>query len=84
MTQLIYILCALTSLLCAVMLVRAFRETRSRLLLWSALCFCGLAVQNAILLVDKSTPEINLSGARSLPGLLGLLLLLYGLVWESR
>ena len=82
--KIVYILCALTSLLCAVLLARAFARTRSRLLLWSALCFAGMALQNALLLVDKATPTIDLSIPRTLPALIGVLLLLYGLVWESR
>ncbi len=83
MISVVYVLCALTSLLCAILLVRAYLRIRSRLLLWSALCFTGLALQNAILLVDKATPTLDLSVARTMPALVGLLILLYGLVWES-
>jgi hypothetical protein len=84
MNTVVYGLCALTSLLCAVLLARSYVRTRSRLLLWSALCFVGLALQNIALVIDKATPEIDLSLGRSLPALLGLGLLLYGLVWETR
>jgi hypothetical protein len=84
MIAVLHVLCALTSLLCAVLLIRGFLRTRSRLLLWSGLCFCGMALQNAMLVVDRATPAIDLSLARSLPALLGVLLLLYGLVWEAR
>ena len=84
MIAVVYVLCALTSTLCALLLARAFARTRSRLLLWSALCFAGMALQNIMLLIDKATPGIDLSVPRTLPALVGALILLYGLVWESR
>jgi hypothetical protein len=81
---LVYALCALTSLVCAVMLFRGFRRTRVRLLLWSALCFACLALNNVLLIVDEHIlPAQDLSLVRSLPSLLGIGLLLYGLVWEA-
>jgi hypothetical protein len=84
MIALVHVLCAVTSILCVLLLARAFVRTRARLLLWSALCFAGMALQNVLLLIDKATPGIDLSVPRTLPALLGVLLLLYGLVWESR
>ena len=78
----VYTLCALTSVACAVLLLRGYLRSRSRLLLWSALCFAGLSVSNVGLVVDH-TLAMDLSIARSLPSLLGVLLLVYGLVWES-
>lgn len=84
MIAVVHVLCALTSLLCALLLARAFTRTRSRLLLWSALCFAGMALQNVLLIVDKATPTIDLSVTRTLPALLGVLILLFGLVWEKR
>jgi hypothetical protein len=84
MIAVVHVLCALTSVLCALLLARAFVRTRARLLLWSALCFTGMALQNLLLLVDKATPTIDLSLTRTLPALLGVLILLFGLVWEGR
>jgi hypothetical protein len=85
MATLVYALCALTSLACAVLLLRGYLSTRARLLLWSGLCFAGLAANNIILLVDKHmVPSIDLSLWRSLPALAGVAILLYGLVWETR
>ena len=49
MIQLVYVLCALTSLACAILLLRGYFRTRVRLLLWSGLCFAGLALNNALL-----------------------------------
>ena len=85
MATLVYTLCALTSLACAVLLLRGYASSRVRLLLWSGLCFGGLALNNILLLVDKRlVPEVDLSLWRTLPALAGLALLLYGLVWETR
>lgn len=85
MATLVYALCALTSLACAVLLLRGYRSSHARLLLWSGLCFVGLAANNIILLVDKRVvPSIDLSLWRSLPALAGVAILLYGLVWETR
>ena len=85
MATLVYALCAITSLACAVLLLRGYLRSRARLLLWSGLCFAGLAANNVILLVDKRVvPGMDLSLWRSLPALAGVAILLYGLVWETR
>ena len=85
MATAVYLLCILTSLGCAVLLVRGWLATRVRLLLWSALCFIGLALNNILLFVDvRVLPETDLSVVRTLPALAGILLLLYGLIWETR
>ncbi|HEU4452019.1 MAG TPA: DUF5985 family protein [Longimicrobium sp.] len=81
----VYALCTLTATACAVLLLRGYAANRVRLLLWVGLCFVGLALNNAILLVDlRVLPEYDLSLWRSLPALAGLLALVYGLVWETR
>jgi hypothetical protein len=85
MVTLVYSLCALTSLACAVLLLRGYFVSRARLLLWSGLCFTGLAANNIILLIDtRVVPSIDLSIWRSLPALAGVAILLYGLIWETR
>jgi len=84
MAALVYISCALTSLACAILLLRSYWQNRVRLLLWSGLCFVGLSLNNILLYIDKSVvPEEDLSGWRNLPALIGVMLLLYGLIWES-
>lgn len=85
MATLVYSLCAFTSLACCVLLLRGYRASRVRLLLWSGLCFAGLALNNVLLLIDKQMmPSMDLSLWRTLPALAGVALLLYGLVWETR
>jgi hypothetical protein len=85
MATLVYALCALTSLTCAVLLLRGYFRTGVRLLLWSGLCFAGLAANNVILVVDlRVVPAVDLSVWRTLPALAGIVILLYGLVWETR
>ncbi len=80
----VYALCALTSLACAVFLLRGYRKSGARLLLWSGLCFAFFFINNLILIVDvRILPEQDLSLVRSLPSLIGVALLIYGLVWES-
>ena len=80
-----HVLCAMTSLACAVLLFRAHRSSGTRLLLWSAVCFLGLAINNALIFVDlRVLPEADLSSWRSLPALAGVVALIYGMIWETR
>lgn len=84
MAKAVFLLCALTSLACVVLLLRAHRKSRSRLLLWSALCFVGLAMNNGLLVVDRIVlPDVDLSLWRQVPALIGIAVLLYGLVWDA-
>jgi hypothetical protein len=84
MAPLVYLLCAATSLLCAVILVRGYRRSRSRLLLWSSLAFIGLATNNALLVVDRLlVKDVDLSTVRLVPAVIGMACLVYGLIWEG-
>ncbi|HEV2643249.1 MAG TPA: DUF5985 family protein [Candidatus Elarobacter sp.] len=79
-----FVLCALTSLACTVLLLRAYRTQRVPLLLWSGLCFAGLFLNNVLLILDmRVLPDVDLSVWRSIPALIGVALLLYGLVWRG-
>jgi len=81
----VYTLCLLTSLGCAVLLLRGYLRSRSRLLFWSALCFACLALQNGILLAGGvMVPDVDLVFWRNAIGLAGLCLLLFGLIWEVK
>ncbi|MBB4637778.1 DUF5985 family protein [Longimicrobium terrae] len=85
MTTALYLLCALTSAACAVLLLRGYGNSRVPLLLWSGLCFVGFALNNLMLIIDAHTPAtLDLSVWRTLPALLGIVCLLYGLVWDKR
>lgn len=80
----VYILGTLTTLACGVLLLRGFAATRKRLLLWSGLCFVGLTVANAMRFVDLvMLPEVDLYLWRLVPAAIGMLLLLFGLIWDS-
>lgn len=80
----IYTLCALTALLCAYLLLQAYLRSRSRLLLWSGLCFAGLTANNVVLVLDKLVfLSIDLSIWRALLALASMAILLYGLIWDS-
>lgn len=80
----VFILCAVTSIACAVLLLRGYSRNRVRLLLWSGLCFVGFALNNILLVVDlRLLPEVDLSALRTATALGGLCCLLYGLIWEE-
>lgn len=85
MAEAVYILCSLTSLACAVLLLRSYLQQRTvRLLLWSGLCFVGLTISNILLFVDLALfPQIDLSMWRSLVTLISLVILIYGLIWDA-
>ena len=81
---LVYTLCALTALACSVLLLRGHARTQSPLLLWSGLCFACLALNNVMVVVDLVVlPDVNLFVLRNMVALLGMVLLLYGLIWRS-
>ena len=52
MATAVYIICASTSTACAILLLRAYRRNRVRLLLWSFLCFAMLAVNNLLIALN--------------------------------
>ena len=85
MAPYVYILGALTTLLCTVMLLRAWARVRLELLLWSGLCFLGLTVSNVLLFLDLVVfpAEVNLYLWRLATAAASMVVLLYGLVWES-
>lgn len=83
--SIIYALCALTSLLCAWLLLRGYRKNGYRLLLWSGLCFAGLSINNILLILDRVVfPDtVDLATWRLASALVALLPLLYGLIWDD-
>ncbi len=86
MAAAVYVLCALTSLACAILLLRGFQQRGIRLLLWSGLGFVGFTLGNTLLVVDLVLlpTTVDLYMVRTLPVLFGLMVLIYGLVWDTR
>ena len=84
MAELAYAACAITAALCAWLLLRAYRQSRFRLLLWGGLCFVGLTLNNVFVVVDKIVlPSADLILVRLSLGLAALLVLLAGLILDG-
>lgn len=81
------VLCALavlTCLACTVLLFRGYARSGLRLLLWSALCFVFLTLNNLLLFFDLVVfLDLDLRPWRLSAALIGLLFLLYGFLFES-
>ena len=85
MNAALYVLSCLTTLLCAVLLLRGYFRVRRKLLLWSGLCFAVLTISNLFKIADILIfPNIDLYSYRVGSGALAMALLVYGLVWESQ
>jgi hypothetical protein len=85
MAATVYILGALTSLFCATLLLSAYARGRSRLLLWSGLCFTGLALSNVLIFLDLVVfTHVDLFPYRLATIAVSMALLIYGLIWESQ
>lgn len=84
MASAVYILGALVTLLCGALLTRAYARVRKRLLLWSGVCFFGLALSNVLLFLDLVIfTTVDLYLWRLLAATFAMLAMLYGLVWEG-
>lgn len=85
MILLIYALCALTSLACAVLLHQGARRAGSRMLFWCGLCFGMFAVANGLVILDHYVMRyVELWPWRLGASLAAVALLLYGLIFEER
>ena len=85
MASAVYLLCAATSVACALLLGRGYRRSGVPLLLWSTLCFVGLAIDNSLLFVDRvMVPDRTFLELRRLFSLAGVAVLIYGLVWHDK
>jgi len=84
MASIVYLLCAITSLICASLLLRSYLANRTPLLFWSSLCFVGLALNNILLFIDLViVPTIDLSFYRAVCALIAVLVLVFGLIWDN-
>lgn len=80
----VYLLCVVTSAFCATLLIREYRRTHTRLLLWSGLSFTGWAINHALVFTDLVVvPGADLSLIRAVAALIAVSLLLYGLIWDA-
>lgn len=84
MAAAVYILGFVVTLTCGVLLTRAYAAGRKRLLLWSAVCFFGLAISNFLVFVDLVLlPNVDLYPLRLITAAIAMVILLYGLIWEG-
>jgi len=85
MAAFVYVLGFLTTFACGALLIRGYVRGRQKLLLWSGLCFTGLAISNLLVFVDLVlVPEVDLYRYRLATAAIALAMLLYGLIWETR
>ncbi|MCW3797924.1 DUF5985 family protein [Sphingomonas sp. BN140010] len=80
----VYLLCFGTSSACAVLLARGYARSGARLLLWSAICFAFLGLNNLLLVVDLLVwPQLDLRSWRLVLSLVGMGVLLFGFIWDQ-
>jgi hypothetical protein len=81
---LVYMFCFIACAGCAWLLVRSWLKTRTRLLLWIAISFVLLAVNNFFLFADTTLfPQADLSLYRTISAVAAVSVLLFGLIWEA-
>ena len=84
MAEAVYLLCSLTAATCMLLLFRGYFRTRTKLLLWSALCFLFLTMSNILVYLDLVVfPEADYALIRALLALIAVMLLLFGMIWEA-
>jgi hypothetical protein len=80
----IYVLCLVASTGCTWLLLKGYRRTFTRLLLWTGLCFAFLSLNSLVVLFDLVVfPQWDLRVVRHAASLTAVGLLIFGLVWES-
>lgn len=85
MSAVLYVLMCLTTLLCAVLLLRGYFRVRRKLLLWSGLCFAGLTLTHVLTIFDMLLlPQIDLFTYRLACTSLSMAMLLFGLIGERQ
>lgn len=86
MAELVYILCGLASLAATLLLVRSYfkNQERNPLVFWSSVCFSFMTVNNIFLVFDRVIyPSYDFLIFRSVTLLIGFLVLLFGLIWNT-
>jgi len=81
----LFSLAALTSIGCTWLLFRGYLRSSVRLLLWTALCFVFLSINNVVLFIDTIIlpTQVDLRVLRLAAALAGIACLLYAFIWES-
>ena len=81
----LFLLAIVTSLACMVLLFRGYMRSGLRILMWSALCFVCLSINNILLFIDLVLlpNNIDLRMFRHGTALVGMLFMLYGFIRES-
>lgn len=83
MAELVYVLCAVTCLICTLLLGRGYLRSRQRLLAWSTVCFAGLFVSNVVTVVDLAVVrDYDLRWLRGIVGSASVAVMAIGLIWE--
>jgi hypothetical protein len=82
--KVVFLLCAVTAAACTWLMLRAYLTSRAKLLLWSALCFGGMTLNNVLLVLDRLVfTSMDFSIWRLVVALVAVLLLITGLVLET-
>jgi hypothetical protein len=83
--EVIYLLCAATSLVAAVLLTRQYLRRRTVLLFWSSIGFAGFSVNNVLVYVELAIlPDAPVALPRTVVATVAMLALVYGLTKDSR
>lgn len=78
----VYLLCGVTSIVCAYLLAKSYLKNRTPLLLWSAACFALLAANNLVVIADMLLiPTVDLRMPRLLLSCAAGAVLLFGFIW---
>jgi hypothetical protein len=81
MAEAVYILCALTSGVCAVLLLTHYRRSKVPLVMWTGVCFVALTISNILLFVDSIiVASVDLTIWRLAISLAGAMALLYEII----
>jgi hypothetical protein len=83
MPEATYVICTITSLASALLMLRSRRGSGGRLLLWGAVFFLGMALNNVALLLNALVKE-DWSVAPNIVMLVSVAALLYGLIWDVK
>lgn len=79
----VYLLGMCVALACGLLLARGYKHSRQRLLLWSSICFLGLGAANLLTFIDLSLVPFDLHLLRRTVTGIAMLVLVYGLIWDS-